>query len=347
MTKTCKHCGREKPETAFNAYRARGRTYLKGVCRDCFNARSRTYHNAARVNSCATCGGPAVNAYCSSECHNGAKKKASVEQKEKACTKCRAVKPAGEFPRWNSKGRLRLANRCRPCLAEGGRSETAKEKRRDYNKRCLAERGEQLRREAVEKKRRVKAEVLAAYGGRCACCGEATPEFLAVDHINGLGARKREGAIYSFLKARGFPKDNYRLLCHNCNTSKGLLGFCPHVEVRAEYRTPAAMRHLNSATRSCRTLKLETIAAYGGACACCGVSAPEFLSIDHIHADRSLEPRLGYKLKGANLCRWLKRQGWPKDHYQILCLNCNMAKGLYGRCPHDGGRSEESQVLAA
>jgi hypothetical protein len=30
----------------------------------------------------------------------------------------------------------------------------------------------------------------------------------------------------------------------------------------------------------------------------------------------------------------LKRQGWPKDGYTVLCLNCNIAKGATGTCPH-------------
>jgi predicted HNH restriction endonuclease len=30
----------------------------------------------------------------------------------------------------------------------------------------------------------------------------------------------------------------------------------------------------------------------------------------------------------------LKRQGFPKDEFQLLCSNCNQAKHRYGQCPH-------------
>jgi hypothetical protein len=34
----------------------------------------------------------------------------------------------------------------------------------------------------------------------------------------------------------------------------------------------------------------------------------------------------------------LKKHGWPKEGFTILCFNCNCAKGIYGTCPHQ--RSE-------
>lgn len=36
---------------------------------------------------------------------------------------------------------------------------------------------------------------------------------------------------------------------------------------------------------------------------------------------------------GYKFYRWIKAQGFPK-HLRLLCHNCNMAYGLYGRCPH-------------
>jgi hypothetical protein len=80
---------------------------------------------------------------------------------------------------------------------------------------------------------RLRQEVIQAYGGACTCCGETTPEFLAVDHIYGDGKRERgnPGDFYPRLKREGFPKDKYRLLCHNCNMARGLYGRCPHEEL--------------------------------------------------------------------------------------------------------------------
>lgn len=82
--------------------------------------------------------------------------------------------------------------------------------------------------------RRLKAEIIEAYGGKCVCCGETTFEFLSIDHINGKGNEHRrqlksEGiGLYNWLKKHTFPKDNYQLLCYNCNMAKSLYGICPH-----------------------------------------------------------------------------------------------------------------------
>ena len=75
--------------------------------------------------------------------------------------------------------------------------------------------------------------VLLGYGCRCACCGDAHPEFLSIDHILGGGVshRKRIGgsiAFYKWLVENDYPKEDYRLLCMNCNHSRGLHGYCPH-----------------------------------------------------------------------------------------------------------------------
>jgi hypothetical protein len=82
---------------------------------------------------------------------------------------------------------------------------------------------------------RLKTEVMGRLGGCCACCGETQLEFLAVDHINGDGARHRQqyqrgsGQLYREVKKMGFPKHIFQVLCHNCNFSKYLgKGVCVH-----------------------------------------------------------------------------------------------------------------------
>lgn len=86
---------------------------------------------------------------------------------------------------------------------------------------------------------RLRSDVLVAYGNACACCGEREPKFLAVDHVHGGGRKHRRsiGArsapdFYRFLKKNGFPKEDFQLLCHNCNQAKGHYGVCPHEEKR-------------------------------------------------------------------------------------------------------------------
>jgi len=82
-----------------------------------------------------------------------------------------------------------------------------------------------------------KLLVILAYGGKCECCGETAPEMLTIDHIDGNGSaerRSRRGLnegwnFYSYLIRNNFPKDNYRLLCHNCNRSAYVNGgVCSH-----------------------------------------------------------------------------------------------------------------------
>jgi hypothetical protein len=81
--------------------------------------------------------------------------------------------------------------------------------------------------------RKLKAEVMAAYGGKCECCGEKHIEFLTIDHVEGDGAAHRARCgkgrkIYADIKRQGFPKDKYRCLCFNCNITLGFYGYCPH-----------------------------------------------------------------------------------------------------------------------
>lgn len=68
-------------------------------------------------------------------------------------------------------------------------------------------------------------------------------------------------------------------------------------------------------------------------CACpgCGVVIDEFLSIDHINGGGN-KHRNGGPQK-VNIYSWLRKNNFPAG-FQILCMNCNTAKGFYGECPH-------------
>lgn len=77
------------------------------------------------------------------------------------------------------------------------------------------------------------------------------------------------------------------------------------------------------------------LAAYGGEqpkCACCGENEVKFLCIDHINGGGG-KHRKEIKGKGLTTYIWLKKNGYPNG-FQVLCHNCNMAKGFYGLCPH-------------
>lgn len=114
-----------------------------------------------------------------------------------------------------------------------------------YCKSCNGEYATQWKRDNREQyrawnrqdKRNLRAEVIAAYGGECTCCGESHPEFLDMDHIKGGGRAhikllQSQGNFYVWIKKQNFPKDLLRLLCANCNQSRGRYGYCPHEKER-------------------------------------------------------------------------------------------------------------------
>lgn len=91
--------------------------------------------------------------------------------------------------------------------------------------------------------------------------------------------------------------------------------------------------------RSQRELRIKVIDAYGGKCTCCGETEFKFLSVDHIKGNGNQHRLSVAGHKKASILRWLVRNNFPKD-FQILCHNCNMAKGCYGVCPHQENRQE-------
>jgi hypothetical protein len=95
---------------------------------------------------------------------------------------------------------------------------------------------ESRRQTAIKSRDKCRLAVMMAYGGPiCSCdhngkpCGPHPIEFLAIDHINGDNKEvgKRCGAVfYRRLKKLGYPP-GFRVLCHNCNHSLGVRGYCP------------------------------------------------------------------------------------------------------------------------
>ncbi len=84
--------------------------------------------------------------------------------------------------------------------------------------------------------RRLKLDVINAYGKVCGCCKEDKIEFLSIDHVLGkrenrkfIRNNQRGSRFYSYLRDNNYPKrPRLRVLCYNCNMSKGFLGYCPH-----------------------------------------------------------------------------------------------------------------------
>jgi hypothetical protein len=78
-----------------------------------------------------------------------------------------------------------------------------------------------------------------------------------------------------------------------------------------------------------QALRIAVFQAYGNRCVCCGESQYQFLSIDHINGNGKYDRK---QKGGANWYGYLLKN--HPDHVQILCYNCNMAKALFGVCPH-------------
>jgi len=120
----------------------------------------------------------------------------------KTCAKCNAQKEQKDFYSFNRKG--------------GGHDYWCKVCIRSYSR---------------EYKQNLRETIIKAYGGKCACCKESQREFLSVDHVEGGGNRERKllgrYGLYRKIISSNFPKE-YRLLCHNCNLSRGFYGYCPH-----------------------------------------------------------------------------------------------------------------------
>ena len=134
---------------------------------------------------------------------------------------------------------------------------------------------------------------------------------------------------------------------------------CGHYKLRKEFMPrPTAAGGMNPQCRECisaykkeynclnpsvarqsrerqRRRRLEVLSKYctDGVlkCACCGETEPHFLGLDHIEGGGGKERRC--RGGSTGLLGYLKRNGFPPG-YQVLCHNCNLAKGFYGICPH-------------
>jgi hypothetical protein len=107
------------------------------------------------------------------------------------------------------------------------------------------------------------------------------------------------------------------------------------VKARNSLRDPVRLRALNAERR--KVVTKEVMAEYGGKCVCCGEANLGFLTIDHVYGNGTQHRKeiFGDRKAGIHMYRWLKKQGFPKEGYQVMCFNCNLGRQRNGgSCPH-------------
>jgi len=106
---------------------------------------------------------------------------------------------------------------------------------------------------------------------------------------------------------------------------------------RYEIRYPGRRREYHKLhTRKTRLRVLKHYSGENPSCACCGESEVKFLTLDHTNNDGYKTRSNGKRAAGSELCRWIIKNQFPPI-FQVLCFNCNCAKGFYEVCPHKQG----------
>ncbi len=101
------------------------------------------------------------------------------------------------------------------------------------------------------------------------------------------------------------------------------------IESRNEWRKKNWEKVKSQHRDNTRLKREKALIMYGGKCNCCGETEYKFLCFDHINGG-GRKDRDG-KSSNSFYNSLLNNK---REDIQILCHNCNMAKGFYGSCPH-------------
>jgi hypothetical protein len=135
-------------------------------------------------------------------------------------------------------------------------------------------------------------------------------------------------------KRRKYNREYKRKQRGSTKTSPG-----PRIKIiTKEDKEKQRIRYMKKANIYNQKIRLLALQYYSNAsipfCNCCGEEEIKFLSIDHIEGGGNKHRReIHGKSKGGNIGHWLRNNNYPEG-FQVLCHNCNMAKGFYGECPH-------------
>ena len=127
--------------------------------------------------------------------------------------------------------------------------------------------------------------------------------------------------------------DGLRYICKNCDKI-----------IRDRHYNKNKNEILKTQREKHKNNRVEILKYYSNGnprCACCDETALQFLAIDHIKGGGN-KHKQKLKRRGTEFAHWLIKNNFPKG-FQILCHNCNMAKGFYGFCPHLEKRVEKME----
>jgi len=123
-----------------------------------------------------------------------------------------------------------------------------------------------------------------------------------------------------------------------CHPDRPLVagGLCNSCYKAARYwdSPEEARRKANEAHRALgKRNRAEMVEAYGGRCSCprCPETNPAFLTLEHLNGDGAAHRKA---VGRGHAIADLRRRGWPKDGYTLLCWNCNCATRGGKICPH-------------
>lgn len=158
----------------------------------------------------------------------------------------------------------------------------------------------------------------------------------AIKIVNGKKLCNKCGRTLPIDKFRkdGELKCGYSCYCIECWNKKNVLWRKEHLEKSRQQGRECAKRRL---------IRLREIVLkyYGKRCACCEESNEKFLTVDHIDGKgaehrKSIAKETGANKNGRNISSirmyaWIIKNNFPAL-FQILCYNCNCARGFRGSC---------------
>jgi hypothetical protein len=142
-------------------------------------------------------------------------------------------------------------------------------------------------------------------------------------------------------RARGLERVAHTLpeskRCPRCGIEKPIADFYlrPGGERSHHWCKICNNEHRKARFREDRRAALDHYGHGDPRCACCGEALFEFLALDHVNNDGGAHRRQLGVTGGAGFYAWLRKTGYTYDGLVVACHNCNLARAMYGRCPHN------------